>query len=179
MFISFFITLLFQSVNEFICLLLNGLCYFSLLSKLLFFNVFRNLQEVAKFAKFEEMGKCKTKAIQAYLGIFTHVLAYSGIFRHNRAYLGTLKAYSEPCVTLACSEPSYIQNPGIFRIRGIFKTLVYSEPCQTFTMERFAEIVNEYNYFRNISFSRSLLYEMNIMNYFRTYIIFTPKGYEM
>ena len=38
----------------------------------------------------------------------------------------------------------YIQNPAIFRTRGIFRTLVYlksetsSEHCETSTMERFA-----------------------------------------
>ena len=41
---------------------------------------------------------------------------------------------------------SYIQNPGIFRTRSIYRTLVYSEPeaysehCQTSTMERFTKI---------------------------------------
>ena len=40
----------------------------------------------------------------------------------------------------------YIHNPGIFRTRGIFRTLVYSEPeaysehCQTSTIERFVKI---------------------------------------
>ena len=51
------------------------------------------------------MGKYKTKAIQADLGIFTHIPAYSdisGIFK-------------------------YIQNSGKFRTRRIFRTFVYSE----------------------------------------------------
>ena len=50
------------------------------------------------------MGECKTKAIQANLGIF----------RHNQTYPGITQAYS-----------------GIFRAlsyRDIFKTVVYSEP---------------------------------------------------
>ena len=40
----------------------------------------------------------------------------------------------------------YIQNPGIFRTRSIFRKLVYSEPeaysehCQTFRMERFVKV---------------------------------------
>ena len=40
----------------------------------------------------------------------------------------------------------YIDDPGIFRIRSIFRTLVCSEPevysehCQTSTMESFAKI---------------------------------------
>ena len=80
-------------------------------------------------------------------------------------------AYSEP---EAYSEPWCIQNPGIFRI------LVYSEPWhiqsprQTATMHHFAKIVNGYNYFRNISFSRSLLYEKNV-NFHNAGLIFTPE----
>ena len=35
----------------------------------------------------------------------------------------TIVAYLEPCVTLACSESCHIQNPGIFRIQDIFRTL--------------------------------------------------------
>ena len=41
--------------------------------------------------KCKTIGKCKTKAIQADLGIF----------RHNHAYPGIIQAYSEPCATLA------------------------------------------------------------------------------
>ena len=87
------------------------------------------------------MGKCKAKAIQADLGIFTHNLAYSDIFR-----------------TLTHSKPE-----------------AYSKPSQTSTMEHFAKIVNSYNYFCNISFSRSLLYEINIINFFNAGLIFTPE----
>ena len=90
----------------------------------------------------------------------------SDLFRHIEAYSGISQANSEPCVTVAYSELSYIQNPGIFKTRHIFRTLVYpkpwhiqnqkhiqnlklfrtlgysklkaySETCQTSTMERF------------------------------------------
>ena len=90
------------------------------------------------------MGECKTKAIQTDLGTF----------RHNQAY-------SKPCVNLAYSELWYIQNPGIFKTRNIFRTLVYLEPrsiensgifktqgllkhlrCQTSTMKGFVKTVN-------------------------------------
>ena len=37
------------------------------------------------------------------------------------------QAYSEPCVTLAYSKFGYIQNLGIFKTRGIFRTLVYAK----------------------------------------------------
>ena len=90
------------------------------------------------------MGKCKTKAIQTDLGTC----------RHNQAYL-------KPCVNLAYSEPWYIQypaiqnqkhiqNPGTIRTRyiensGIFKTqgLFRHLRCQTSTMKRSVEIINE------------------------------------
>ena len=74
------------------------------------------------------MGKCKTKAIQTDIGIL----------RHNQAYPVIVQAYSEPCVTLAYSQPWYLQNPGIIII---------------FT---------NYNYFRSISLPRSPLHETNL-----------------
>ena len=64
------------------------------------------------------MGKCKIKAIQTDLGTF----------RHNQAYPGIIQAYSKPCVILTYLEPWYIQNPNIFKIRNIFRTLVDSDP---------------------------------------------------
>ena len=42
-----------------------------------------------------------------------------------QAFSGIIKAYSKPIVTLANSELWYIQNHGIFKTRGIFRTLVY------------------------------------------------------
>ena len=68
------------------------------------------------------MNKCKIKTIQRDLGIF----------RHNHAY-------SKPCVTLAYSEPWYIQRtlkyseleaysePWDIHNPGKFRTPVYSE----------------------------------------------------
>ena len=47
------------------------------------------------------------------------------IIKHIQAYSGIIQAYSEPCAILAYSELWYIQNPGIFKTRGIFRTLVY------------------------------------------------------
>ena len=49
------------------------------------------------------MRKCKTKAMQADLGIFMNILIYSGIFRHRH-------------------------NLDIIQNSGISKTLVLSEP---------------------------------------------------
>ena len=46
------------------------------------------------------MGKLKTKAFQADLGIFTYIPAFSDIFRDIQGYSGIIHAYSEPCVTL-------------------------------------------------------------------------------
>ena len=56
---------------------------------------------------------------------FWYIQAYSDIFRHNQTYSGIIQVYSEPYVTLAYTELWYIQNPGIFKTRGIFRPLVY------------------------------------------------------
>ena len=50
-------------------------------------------------------------------------------------------------------------------VSGIFKTL-----CNP----GISKIAKGCNYFRNISFSRFLLYEINIMSFFKTNLIFTP-----
>ena len=42
-------------------------------------------------------------------------------------------------------------------------------------MECFAKIVKGYNYFRKIGFSRFLLYEINIMNFLKTGLVFNPE----
>ena len=65
----------------------------------------------------------KTKAIQADLGIFTHILADSGIFWQIQTYSSIIghmqklfwhaQVYSLPSVTLAYSEPWNIQNHAI------------------------------------------------------------------
>ena len=116
------------------------------------------------------MGKCKTKAIQADLGIFTHVPAYSGTFRLVKPYSGILRhihefsrhiqTYSGSYLTLAYAKPWYIQNPGMFRTRGIFNPII---------------IFSNYNYFLNINFPCSLLHEIYIMIFFNTGLIFTPE----
>ena len=55
------------------------------------------------------MGKCKTKAIQADLGVFTfpHIEIYLQVFRHNQTYSGIIQAYSGIFRTLC--------NPSIIR----------------------------------------------------------------
>ena len=118
-----------------------------------------------------------------YSRIFPHIQAYSHLFRYNQVYSGIFQSYSGIFRTLynpgifrtlayseleACSEPWRIQNP------GVLTTLEYSEPCQTSSMKRFANIINGYNYFRNISLSRSLLCEKT-MYFCNTCLIFTPE----
>ena len=108
--------------------------------------------------------------------------------------------YSEP---EAYSVIGYNKNSGIFRTRGMFRSLVYSEldvysdpvffrtlaysepeACSesylTASLKRFAKIVNGSNYFpnnhsRNIIFSHSLLYEINIINFVNTGLFFFQK----
>ena len=130
-----------------------------------------------------QMETTKTKAIRAHLDtfmhtpayseIFKHIQPYSDIFRHDQAYRGNIQTHS-----------------GIFRALckpEIFRTLVYSEPLayskpeacsepeQTSMMERFAKKVNDYNYIRNLCFSLSLLYEINIMVFFNAGLFFAPE----
>ena len=80
------------------------------------------------------MCKCKTEAIQTDLGTFRHNQAYPGIIQ---AYSGIFKTMCNPGIlrNVALSEPWYIQNPppysqppyiqnaSIFKIRGIFRIL--------------------------------------------------------
>ena len=67
---------------------------------------------------------------KSHSGRFRYMHAYSDKLKHKQVYP---QAYSEPCnpgifrtlvysEPAACSEPWYIQNPGVFRI------LVCSEP---------------------------------------------------
>ena len=59
--------------------------------------------------------------------------------------------------------------------------MAYSEPgahlkpCQASIMECFVKIFKDCHYFRNISFSVTLLYEINIMNFLNTGLIFSPE----
>ena len=105
------------------------------------------------------MGKCKTKATEANLGRFSHILAYSDI-GISRNYSGIFRTLCNPSIfrNPVCSEHFAYSEPEIYSNSGILRVLVYSE--------------------LNISFSRFLLYEIN-MNYFNTCQIFTPKVYQI
>ena len=100
-------------------------------------------------------------------------MTYSGIFRHNQAYLRIFRNYSGIFCTLykpgifrthmAYSNPGifktrdifrtmwYIQNSDTFRTRGIFRIPgysepeLYSEPCQTSTVEHFEKQLTAIN----------------------------------
>ena len=62
-----------------------------------------------------------------------NILAYSNI-KHIQKLSRDIQTHSEACVALLYLEalhiqnPWYIQNPGIFRIRAISRTLIYSGP---------------------------------------------------
>ena len=110
-----------------------------------------------------------TLFLQVYAGIFDHIQRYSeysGIFR--------ILCNACTCRNLTYWESWNIQNPSIiiswriFRNRQIyenlriFRTLTYLKPdscaelSQRFTMEFFAEIVKNYNYFSEAFHLRSL-----------------------
>ena len=67
----------------------------------------------------------------------------------------------------------------MFRTRAYSAPGAYSKLCQTSTMECFAKIVKDCNYFRNISFSRFLLCEINITKILNTGLIFTPEVFTL
>ena len=115
------------------------------------------------------------KHLYSYFVIFKHIKTYSGISRHNQAYSGIVQAYSEPFVTLAYSNPSYVQKLAYSEPEKYLELATNSEPRQTSTVERFAKIVKRYNCFRNISFSHYLVYQINNMYFFNTDPIFTPE----
>ena len=81
--------------------------------------------------------------------------------------MGIFRSVSGTSITLC--------NPGLFKILSYLEPGAYSKPCQTSTIECLAKIVKGCNYFRNINFSCSLLYEINIMNFLNTGLIFTPE----
>ena len=64
----------------------------------------------------------------------------------------------------------HIKNFGMFRTLAHSEPNVFTETCQTSTMERFAKIVKVDNYFRNISCSRSLLDEIKYPDFFLMYV---------
>ena len=66
-----------------------------------------------------------TKALQADLGIFTHL--YSGRFRYNQAYSGIIQAHLELRVNLTYSESWQTENQKQIQNLGIFRTLAYSD----------------------------------------------------
>ena len=111
------------------------------------------------------------KLFRKILGIFTHIPANSEISRHNQTYSGIFRNYSgifwtlwNPGIfrTLVYSESwhiqnqRHIQNPGIFRIGGILRTLsnIYKGAL--------SETANGYN-FCNISFSCLLVLEISMI----------------
>ena len=141
------------------------------------------------------MGKCKAKSIHTDLGMLMHIPVYWGIFRYIQTYSAIIQGYFEPCAALAYSEVWYIQNSGIFKTRGIFRTLVYPKlwhiqnqkrfqnpglfralgyselEAYSSTIKRFEKqltnviIFESYNYFRNISFSCRIVLVHNARSY--------------
>ena len=127
----------------------------------------------------QPQGKCKTKTIQADLGIFTHIPVYSDIFRNWSGIFWTL---CSPCIftTLIYLESWHIykqwniQNTGIFRTGGILRTL------SNIYIGKLWETANGYNYFasccyiRNIRFSSALVHERKY-DFFNVGLIFIPE----
>ena len=134
------------------------------------------------------MGKCKK--------------GHSDRFRHNQGYPGIIQAYSERSGILVqnhgisgtqtYSEPEAYSEPWHFHNIDLFKTPVYSRRWHIQNLRHIRNplkylrcsvlrkqltvitIFINYNYFRSISLPRCLLHEINIMNFFKKGLIFTP-----
>ena len=129
------------------------------------------------------MNKCKTKATQTDLDTSTHIPVFSDTFRHILTESSIFMNYSSILRTLC--------NPGIFR------TLAYSEPCESSTMNRFVKIVGGNNCFRNtlsvksfrhqqkyfISFPRwnfwPIMFKSNYLFFFNFFLPFTFLSFEV
>ena len=111
-------------------------------------------------------------------------LLYSGVFGILSSICDET-SFEEPCVNLAFLKPwyilnlrnisnlakiynimwrlldelSYIQNPSTFRTLAYLKTVVYSEPCQVYTMKYFSHVtLCNYNIFRLLIHLKSSIF---------------------
>ena len=55
----------------------------------------------------------------------SQIQTYSGVFTSYLDILSHVVTYLETCLTLTYLEPCHFQNPSMFRIRDIFRTLPY------------------------------------------------------
>ena len=94
-------------------------------------RLFRHLRQPrVKVNKGLQWGNVKQRPfrqIYAYSRIFLLFQVHSVIIRHFQEFFRHIQTYSEPCSTLAYSEPLSIENPYIFRTQNIFKILAFSE----------------------------------------------------
>ena len=115
-----------------------------------------------------------TKQInKCYSDRFRYIHAYSCIIRHIQGLFRYNQTYSGSCVILVYSEPWHIQKPGVFRGRGILRSLSNIHDGTFFENINFTDVIIFTNYnCCNISFSRPLLYEISIY-FFNSGLIFT------
>ena len=121
--------------------------------------------------------KCKTKVIKqaysSYSNMFRHIQTYASVSRHIQKLFRHIQAYPELCVTLAYSEPPYIQKAFILRTRDIFKLWYIQNQRHVQNPDVFRTIRNIHNgAFCGNTFMN--FYFINIMNFFSTCLIFTP-----
>lgn len=69
-----------------------------------------------QIASFANVYICLKWLVCITIGHIYTPLTLKGLLKH-------IQAYSEPCVTLAYSQPCHIPSPGIFKTDGKFKTL--------------------------------------------------------
>ena len=142
--------------------------------------------QVDKRLQLENLKQNTFRRIWAYLRIFlhiqvySHIQAYSGIIRLIRELFRYIQACLEPCVTLAYSKTWHIQNHMHIQNAGTFRPAIFGALSgiyfRVFLLKYLTTITffTNYNFFGNISFSRSLFYKINTLSFFNIGLIFTP-----
>ena len=136
--------------------------------------------QVDKRLQLENLKQNTFRRIWAYLRIFlhiqvySHIQAYSGIIRLIRELFRYIQACLEPCVTLAYSEPHAYSERWHIQTCHIRRPVKYLLPSILLKYLTTITFFTNYNYFGNISFSRSLFYKINTLNFFNIGLIFTP-----
>ena len=108
------------------------------------------------------------KQTWAYSHIFWPNRVYPYIFKHDQAYSDILKHIQNPVQPCYMKNQGHIQNP-VNELRWI---ILWKQLTATI-------IYPNYNYCRNISFSRSELYERSTMVFFNTGLVFNLKVFSL
>ena len=94
---------------------------------------FCTIFQICQIATFARPVGIRSSQCSTFWHIKTFFRNYPGILKHIQELSRDIQTHSEACLTLLYSEPLHIQNPRIFRIRAISRTLIYSGPPRILT----------------------------------------------